>query len=440
VAVFESHKVNLTNIETRLKAFTHEGPSFIIDFEGKLRDQRVEAALGELRSLAVSVKPRAPISVPWFPQHASELDAARQTLDGGTDLINEEHPGFHDKEYVMRRKELARVAQEYKHGEPLPLIEYTAEENATWEKVYKRLKPCYEAWACDEFLEELRRFEDAGIFSPDRLPQLADINHALYNTTGWRLRPIDGLLTARDFLNALAFRVFNSTQYIRHHGNPFYTPEPDVVHEFMGHVPLLANPAFAEFAHRIGLASLGAPDSVIDQLATLYWFTIEFGVISLPDGRTKAYGAGLLSSFGEMEWSCASQPSKECRDAGSITANFPGLLRPEVVPLDCKAAATTNFPITTYQPKYFGAPSLDGAKHLVDDFCESLPRVFYPQYDMATGWVRVTRAVELLDRSTTADMQAAKQKDYFAQLEESNRMKSAEEAQKKQMESREVYG
>jgi hypothetical protein len=141
-----------------------------------------------------------------------------------------------------------------------------------------------------------------------------------------------------------------------------------------------------------------------------------------------------------MEWSCAGEPSKECRDAGSITSSFPGLLRPEVVPLDCKTAANTNFPITTYQPKYFGAPSLDGAKLLVDDFCESLPRVFYPQYDMATGWVRVTRAVELLDRTTTGDMQAAKQKDYFQQLEESNRMKSAQEESMRHRESREVYG
>jgi len=412
---FSHSGVNLTNLESRHKSFTRDGPSFYIDFEGREGDPTVKKVLDRIRGIqgVYDVRPRPSREVPWFPLNIRDLDLTIDTLDGGTALINEDHPGFMDPTYRRRREEVVSIAKVYRHGEQIPRINYTQNEVNTWGAVYTKLQELSSKWACKEYLEMWPQMEAHCGYAADNIPQLVDISDFLQQRTGFTLRPISGLLSARDFLNALAFRVFYSTQYIRHHGNPLYTPEPDICHELMGHVPLFANAEFADFSQEIGLASLAASDDDVNRLAALYWFTVEFGLLR-EDGQVKAFGAGLLSSFGEMEWSCAESPSLTCRKMGSMER----LVKPEIVPLDPIVASRQAFPITTYQPLYFCADSLKDAKVQIAQFCDSMTRPFFPQYEPLTQNIRVTKAVTRLERVSTAELQAAAQKDFFDKDEE----------------------
>lgn len=407
---FADAGINMTNVESRFKTYLRDGPSFHLDFQGRMDDERIQRALKEVKSLPgvyqLSVMPDR--EVPWFPINIRDLDATTDTLDGGTALINEDHPGFSDPAYRQRREEIVSLAKRYRHGDRIPRIQYEAHEIETWRAVYEKLQDCHAKWACAEYLEMLPQMQRYCGYAAGNIPQLADISEFLQQRTGFSLRPISGLLSARDFLNGLAFRVFYSTQYIRHHGNPFYTPEPDICHELLGHVPLFANPSFAEFSQEIGLASLAASDEDVARLASVYWFTVEFGLVR-EGADVKAFGAGVLSSFGEMEWSCSSQPSLTCRKMGSVEH----LDKPRIVPLDPSQAAKQPYPITTYQPLLFCADSLQGAKQQITQFCDTMTRPFYPQYDPLTQNIRVTKAVRRLERVSTVELQKEKQRDLF---------------------------
>lgn len=207
--------------------------------------------------------------VPWFPRKIKELDrSVSQVLDAGSDLESD-HPGFNDQVYRARRNTFAKMAEEYRQGDPIPRIEYTEDEIRTWGAIYKRMKTFWKKYACDEFNYILPLLETNCGYGENSIPQQQDISNFLKECTGFTLRPVGGLLSSRDFLNGLAFRVFFSTQYIRHHSKPLYTPEPDICHELMGHAPMFADPDFANFSHEIGLASLGASDEEIKRLATV---------------------------------------------------------------------------------------------------------------------------------------------------------------------------
>lgn len=265
-------------------------------------------------------------------------DAARNAIV----QLDPDHPGFRDSEYRARRNAIAQLAANYQPGLPLPDAPYTDEEHMLWRTIRAALEPAHQQHACTEYLDCVKRIE----LPRDRIPQLREVSEKVQAISGFRLEPIAGLVKPRVFLEYLADGVFLCTQYIRHHSTPHYTPEPDVVHEIIGHGVTLASPHLAQLNRLVGKAVKRTRSAEgLLRLSRIYWFTIEFGVVR-EHGQIKAYGTGLLSSVGELE---------EMRQA-------------ELWPFDLEMASRQNYDPTKYQPVLFCAESFEAMYQTLSDF------------------------------------------------------------------------
>ena len=237
------------------------------------------------------------------------------------------------------------------NGQPYEL--YSAENHEAWRRLYRRMVPCWEKFSNEHFLKGIRSL----CLNPDRIPRLEEINRFLEPLTGFRAKAVGGYIPAYLFFDSLRRREFPTTVTIRASDQLDYLPEPDIFHDVAGHVPMHTDKAFAETLVRFGECAHTAAElvsnirdekeqlrrltSIIKAMARFFWFTIEFGLMR-SHGEIRAYGSGLLSSFGELEHSIKS---------------------PEVqrYPLQLEWAINQAFEIDHYQPLLF---IVDSFNHL----------------------------------------------------------------------------
>ncbi|NUS38503.1 MAG: phenylalanine 4-monooxygenase [Lysobacter sp.] len=215
---------------------------------------------------------------------------------------------------------------------------YGADDHATWATLYARQREILPGRACDEFLQA----QDAMGMAPDRIPKFADLNEVLHAATGWTLIGVEGLLPELDFFDHLANRRFPVTWWIRRPDQIDYIEEPDLFHDLFGHVPLLMNPAFADYMQAYGQGGVkahGVGPEALQMLTRLYWYTVEFGLIRQKDGL-RIYGSGIVSSKGE---------SIHCLESDA----------PNRIGFDLERIMRTRYRIDTYQKTYFVIDSFE---------------------------------------------------------------------------------
>lgn len=262
-----------------------------------------------------------------------------------------DHPGVTDPAYRARRDQLAALAAEWAPGQPVPTPDYTDEEHSVWAEVSSALEELHERHACTAFLEGK---ESLGL-PRDRVPQLSEVSGLLEPIAGFRYHPVAGLAPLRDFYGSLAEGVFWSTQYLRHPSVPLYTPEPDVIHEVIGHANQLAAPRYADLYRMVGAAvERTESEHALRFLSHVFWYTMEFGVV-YEGSELKAFGAGILSSVGE-------------------TAAFS---EADVRPVDFLAMGNGLYDITRFQPVIYAWSSegelAEGLGRFLESYDDSTP-------------------------------------------------------------------
>ena len=262
-------------------------------------------------------------------------------------VLDHDHPGFADPQYRARRDAIAAVSASYQPGAAIPDVGYTDTEHEVWRTVSHQLAVKHERYACAEY----RRAEGRLGLPTDEVPQLAAVTRRLQELTRFEIAPVPGLVPVRTFYGSLAQRRFLSTQYVRHPSVPLYTPEPDIIHEVIGHANFLASERMADLYQAAGQASLRTTtEAALAFFSRVFWFSIEFGVL-WEGGELRTYGSGILSSFGELD---------HFREA-------------DIRPFDLRAMGTQDYDISVYQPVLFAARSFD---HAVDEL-----QAFFTTYD-----------------------------------------------------------
>jgi phenylalanine-4-hydroxylase len=259
--------------------------------------------------------------------------------------LSHDHPGATDPVYRERRNRIATLAMAWQEGRPLPRADYTAEEHEVWRTVCGELHVLHERLACAEYLAGKAKLG----LPEDHIPQLDEVNERLTPLTGFRYVPAAGLVPLLQFYGSLGDGIFHSTQYVRHASVPLYTPEPDVLHEVVGHGNCLAHPRFAALYRAAGDAARRVEsEAALEFVSRVFWFSLEFGVLR-EDGEVRTYGAGLLSSFGEIQQ----------------------IERATLRPLDVARMGVQDYDITHYQPLLFCGESFGEVEDVVGSFFDT---------------------------------------------------------------------
>jgi len=235
-------------------------------------------------------------------EYGAPIDAATMVTPHEDTLLQLEagHPGLGDADYIERRRALFDLCRRHRlQNLGPPFIDYTAEETRIWRDVSPKLDELHNRYATQLYLSAKR---DLAI-TREHIPQLRDLSRQLQQASGMHLVPAEGALPYRTFYEYIGQRGFPVTQFIRHGSHPEFTPEPDMIHDCLGHVPPLLNHDYAELLTLIGKAvSTTTHGDEVLALKRFSWFSIEFGLIEEVD-ETKVFGAGILSSTGEIPFS-----------------------------------------------------------------------------------------------------------------------------------------